>query len=381
MTKKRRIAIALDIFTPYEHHQGVFQGVLRYAREHGWAWVIDEHPYYRGHKRIDGRGAYDGVIARADETMQRRLKRAGVPLVNTFKGAHRPGIAGVYVDMVGLGRAAAEHFIASGHRNLYVLGDGRPGPDAESHRAFAEEAYAMGLQCKPAVYPMGDSLDAAYWAGLERFLRDWIMQLQPPAAVLVTTAMISRVLVDLCQEIGLSVPHDLAVISMSNQNTMLEVPTSISAVGFAFEAMGYEAASMLDGLMAGGAVPDEPKLFPPTGIIARTSTDHFAVRDELVAEALRFITSHIKEKLTVERVADVLAVSPSQLHNRFQASLGHGVAKEVRRLRVSAAKRLLADPTLTIEAVAAEAGFASADAMGHVFKREAELPPSSFRRL
>lgn len=378
--RTRHIAIALDVFVPYPHHQGVFKGVLRYAREHQWSWVIDQHPGYRGVKRIDRRNGYDGVIARADAVMQRRLKKAGVPLVNTLGSAHRDGVAGVYLDVKAMGPLAAEHLIARGHQRLYALIHDAPTPELETMHAFAQTAEDASVFSQIDRYPVIASEDPRGWAVLERMLFDWLVRVETPAAVLIDSSLMARMLVDLCPQAGVHVPQDLAVMTTLDQKLMMEVPKSISAIDFDYEDAGYRAAKLLDGLMDGEAVPDEPVRVPPIGIIGRASTDHFAVSDELVAQALRYISDNLSAKLTVEKIAYALAVSPSSLHNRLNAALGHGVAAEVRRLRVATARRLLADPALTVEDVAAQAGFNSADVMARVFRRDLGKTPRAFRR-
>lgn len=380
MSEARRIAIAVDSFAPYPHHQGVLRGAIRYAREHGWAWVLDEHPGGRIKSRVKGRDAYDGVIARASPALQRRLKRAGTPLVNVWLSQHRPGLAGVYPDYEASGRLSAEHLISRGHRQLHVLTAEGRGPEDSAARTFVHSAEQEGLSWSRVPYPIGDHENMDDWISWERQLVDWLAGIEMPAAVLVGTIMMARLLTDLCQQAGIHVPQDLSVLCLMDQKDIAEVPTSVSSVGFDYEACGYRAASLLSDLMDGVAAPKEPVLIRPTGIIGRASTDHFAVQDELVQQALRYISDHLREDLQVEKIAYVLAVSLRALHNRFKSALGHGVGTEVRRLRVSTARRLLADPTLSIEEAAAQAGFASPDVMRRVFKRDLGEPPSAFRK-
>ena len=76
------------------------------------------------------------------------------------------------------------------------------------------------------------------------------------------------------------------------------------------------------------------------------------------------------EKLTVERVAYELAVSDKTLHRRFCAAIGHGVTKEIHRLRMETAKRLLRDGEISIARVAQRAGFGSRFTMNAAFHRD-----------
>jgi transcriptional regulator GlxA family with amidase domain len=70
------------------------------------------------------------------------------------------------------------------------------------------------------------------------------------------------------------------------------------------------------------------------GIVARRSTDFFAVDDEVVRRALRFMDANFHEPLSVDAVANAVSVSRRTLENRFRNKLGRTVAGEIQRLQV-----------------------------------------------
>ncbi|MFN3168028.1 MAG: substrate-binding domain-containing protein [Phycisphaeraceae bacterium] len=381
MAHTRRIAISLEIDQPYPNHQEVFAGVLEYANERGdWLCLIDEHPGYRADTRGPHYRPYDGVIARANPQTQRRLEKLGVPLVNTHYQTSRPGLAGVYSDPEACGRLAAEHLIDRGFRRLSVLLDREHVHSAEIVQGFVRCAQERGVPCTEEFFPEHTYLDPAYWLSLEKFLIDWLERLEPPVGLFIELAGTARLLTQLGRANGFHIPQDIAVLSRLNVKSVLEVSPQISSIDDNVTRVGYEAARLLDRLMSGEPVPDQPVLVPPRGIAARESTDYFAVEDEVVAQALRFISARLADPLRVDQVADAIAVSTRSLQKRFSEALGRGVSEEIRRLRLETAKRMLAEPDRQIGRVARLTGFGSPDLMNQVFRRELGMTPSAYRK-
>jgi LacI family transcriptional regulator len=154
----------------------------------------------------------------------------------------------------------------------------------------------------------------------------------------------------------------------------------LTSLDGAEERVGYESARLLDRMISGRTPPEGPVLVPPAGIIARESTDYFAVEDATVAAALRYISNHISEPIGVEEIARGIAVAPRTLQRRFREQLGRPVVAEVRRLRVAMARRLLTDPKRSVKEIAFQTGFGDAKGLRQVFQRELGLSPSEYRK-
>lgn len=381
MSQPRRVAIALQIDEPYPHHQDVFAGAQRYAQQHAdWELLIDEHPATDARRRHRPAKRYDGVIARAEPNLQRRLKRRGIPLVNTLFQTKRPGLPGVYADPWAMGRLAAEHLIDRAFRRLCVLVDRRHKHSWQICRGYVQRAKKASVSCTVHDLPEEPYDDPVYWLRVERALMEVLEKLTPPVGVFAETAPIARLTVQLATARKWRVPHDMAILCAHNLKAVVSVAPRISAIEPNCERAGYEAAMLLDRLMAGQQPPPEPIYIPPRGIIARESTDYFAVDDEVVAAALHFISVRLGKPLRLKQIAAAVMVSPRLLQQRFRASLGRSVSAEIRRLRIEAAKRMLAEPDRQIREIAARCGFRNTDIMGHVFRREVGASPRRYRR-
>ena len=377
--QRRRIAIAMEIEEPWPHHQQVFAGVQRYAREHpDWQCEIDQYPTYASRERGLSSGRYDGVVARAWPALQTRLNRLGVPLVNVLYQSHKPGLSGVYHDPVALGNTAAEHLLQRGYKRISYLYD----PNTRSTSAMRDAFRGRVLQEEReySEVPIGeDATDPKSYVKMESALKRWITRLRPPTAACFQTPYIARLAIQLCHAKGLVVPQDVAILTYQNLKSVVEIQPQISSIDDNYEKVGYEAAAMLERMMA-GQPGGEVIHIPPRGIHARESTDYYAVEDPLVAEALRYISKNLSRKLRADDIAYELAVSVSSLQKRFAKALGRGMSEEILRLRLSSVKVMLAEPEHTLAKIAATTGFASAAVLNHAFKRELKMTPGAYRK-
>lgn len=380
MPKQRRVGIALEIDQPFPHHQEVFLGIQRYVREHPhWQCVIDEHPGYALHRRPYVAG-YDGVIARAPKAVQDRLKRAGVPLVNVVPDFHRPGVASVYSDAQIVGRQAAEHLINRGFNRLLAVYDDTYRQPRVVAKALDDFARQAGVDCRLRAIKEGYYREGPDWVAFEKDIFDALGGIKPPTGLFITNASAARLVVQHASANGLRVPHDLAVICQHNVLSMVNVPPQITSIDLNFPRVGYEAAALLEQMMGGEPAPHDPVLVPPKGVIGRETTDYYAVEDEVVAEALRYISSRLHEKLRVEDIAYVLHISTRSLQQRFRKAMGVGPSDEIRRLRLEKAKRLLLEPDRQIGSIPREVGFATLYVMNQVFHRELGMSPGAYRK-
>ncbi len=96
-------------------------------------------------------------------------------------------------------------------------------------------------------------------------------------------------------------------------------------------------------------------------------------------ELTRWIAAHLADDLSVELMADKIAMSPRNFARRFIAAMNVTPIQYVQTLRVDAARRLLSDSALPIARIAERCGFASSEAMRLAFHRHLNVTPADFR--
>ncbi len=101
--------------------------------------------------------------------------------------------------------------------------------------------------------------------------------------------------------------------------------------------------------------------------------------DDPVALACAHIAEHYAEKLTIDDLAAVAAVSPSYLIRLFKRQLGTTPHDYLLRHRITRAKELLAETALTSAAIAQRTGFASESNFSYRFKQMVGQGPRAYR--
>lgn len=381
MGKKRRIAIAVEIDEPHPHHQDVFAGIQSFSRKRpDWLCFIDEHPCTEPFDPSHAEPPYDGIIARTSPEMLKRIDGKGIPLVNIHYQTHRPGLASVLPDPVSMGFAAADHLIGLGMPRLTFISDKVHKASRTVCESFTQRAEEEGVPCTVSYFREPPYRNQKGWLEMKANVLRCLDEMVPPVGVFVNTAPLARVVIQLAQANGWHIPRDMAVLCGRDLAQIVEVEPKISTIEVNFRRVGFQAAQLLDELMAGKPIPPEPIMVPPGDITPRESTDYRVVNDDIVAQTLNYISENLDKKMRVESIAYALNISPRLLQQRFAEHLKTGVSQEIRRLRLEKAKRLLTEPDRLIASIPRLVGFASANAMNKAFIRDLGITPSGYRK-
>ena len=92
-----------------------------------------------------------------------------------------------------------------------------------------------------------------------------------------------------------------------------------------------------------------------------------------------WIAAHLSEDLSVEALADRACVCPRHFSRRFKTAFGSPPAAFVESLRLSEARRRLAESTGSIASIASSVGFSSDDAFRRAFERHFDISPTAYR--
>jgi transcriptional regulator GlxA family with amidase domain len=95
---------------------------------------------------------------------------------------------------------------------------------------------------------------------------------------------------------------------------------------------------------------------------------------------LDHVRSHLAERHAVQDLAARACMSPRHFARAFTAETGRTPARAVERLRVDAARAALDSGARSLQQVARDCGFGSADRMRRAFQRLLGQPPSGSRR-
>ena len=142
-------------------------------------------------------------------------------------------------------------------------------------------------------------------------------------------------MIDVCGNGGISVPDEVAVIGVDNDNLLCELSNPpLSSVDLNGQQAGYLAATTLDAMLRKGKSPDKVTMIEPLEVVVRRSTNVLAGADEDLGTAVRLIRERACSGIQVCDLTEALAISPSTLNRRFAKCLGRLPKDEIIRVRI-----------------------------------------------
>ncbi len=375
--------VAVCVDTSRAYGRGLLRGIADYVETIGrWSLYIDPQSAgtYAKNWLRDWRG--DGILAFIETaSLADRFLRSGIPTVELFGHRLDLRLPQVGNDDDAIGRLAAGHLLDRQFRRFAYSGYLGEGWSDRRFRGFAEAVRRKGCPCARHDCERRPETPAA-WERVQQALTAWLRGLARPVGLMACSDRHAQRVLDACRRAGIAVPEEVAAIGVDNdEETCRLSDPPLSSVIDDPRHVGFEAARLLDRLMAGRARPGagKPVLVPPLGIATRRSTDVTAVEDRLVADAMRAIRQGACEGLKVTGLTRACHVSRSVLYRRFQAALGRTPHDEILRVRLDRVKSLLAQSDLTLERIAGLAGFDHPEYLSVAFKRETCMTAGAYR--
>lgn len=368
--RQRRVALLIESSRAYARE--LIRGIARFNQERTH-WRVEFAP--RG---LDDpppawlkawRG--DGILARInDRRMARALSDKGVPVVDLRRTLRLKGVPTVGPDDAAVARLVVEHFHERGFRRLAFVGlpvgthramDAR----AEHFRRLVEEAGHEHRQLNVRLVTRGDR-----WETQCGQIGRWLRRLQRPSAIMASNDDLGLQVLDACRRLGIRVPDEIAVAGVGNDECLCDLALpALTSVDLNPRKVGYDAAALLDRMMAGKPVSDRETVVAPAGLVARMSSDVVAIDDSRVSQAVLFIRQRACEGIRVADVVRHVCVSRASLEPRFKRILGRTVHQEIQRVRLSRVQELLAATDMPIKQIARQAGYRYPEYMMRVFRR------------
>lgn len=381
--------VALLIETTGSYGRGLLAGIARYNRQHGrWStyvrpWALSD-PLPQWLKSWKG----DGMLVRIEtQEMADVVRKTGAAVVNLRGVLPNLTFPYVVIDHKEVGRVAAEHLKNRGLHAFAFCGrppGANPGFDLrlEGFREAVADS-ARGSEHEVHVFPAKPPTAKGGWEEEHNQIADWIRSLPKPIGILACNDERGLQVLDACRRAGATVPDEVAVIGVDNDEPLcdLSIPP-LTSVDVNSENIGFEAAALLDRLMAGEQKPPKaPILLAPRGVVTRRSTDIVATEDDDVARALRYIRENACKGLQVSDVLGFLGMSRASLQQRMKHVMDRTIHQEIQRVRIDRAKELLVMSDLTIKQIARESGFASVQYMTRAFRAITGETPAKYRNL
>jgi len=380
---QRRVALIIDASKPYDRK--IIGGVASYVRLHAdWSLYIEEDPLQKLPDLREWQA--DGIVSNFDDpTVAKALTGVDTPVVGMGGGygSYDPASRVPYfaTDNDKIAQLAAEHLIGHGFRRFAYCGLRRNSINRWSEEradAFKRRLRESGYSCSVLT---GRHSSARKWRQVQQELSAWLRSLRLPVGLMACNDARARHVLEVCREMGLRVPDDVAVIGVDNDEMMCELTSPpLSSVEQGVRRMGFQAAALLDRLMAGARASPLRYVIQPEGVVSRQSTDTLVIEDADLAAALQFIRRHACDGICLADVLEAAPVCCSTLAKRFRTVLGRTIHAEIQRVQMERAGQLLAQTNLPIKTVARRVAFKSSQYFSTVFRRTTGCTPAEYRR-
>lgn len=113
----------------------------------------------------------------------------------------------------------------------------------------------------------------------------------------------------------------------------------------------------------------------------RTSDDTEAMHADIeIRQTQRWIKRHLSNPINVAQLSRVSCLSYRTLERRFKKATGDSPLAYIQRMRVAAAKQLLATTNLSFDEIAYRSGYENSASFRKIFVRRVNLLPSEYRK-
>lgn len=372
---RRSVLLALAWYDHRAH-----RGATRYALEHGWhldATMAQSQEFAYGWQG-------DGILCKLGCTKLHPnylqfVRELGLPAVDLSVFGTDAGLPSLEFDPNDIAKQARDHFFERGLHHFAFFPDDPAPPIHLRQRAFIKALADEGHEThRIPAFHIGD--EKINWQDAARQLGEHLRDLPRPIGVLCFSDEWGLKILEACQQIGLKVPEDVAVLGINNNTLVCEsLSVPLSSVALDMEAWAYRACEMLDALLDGESVPTGLTPFPTSGIVTRKSTDVVACDHPEVAKAVRYIAEHYQRQIGVDDVVQATRLTRPGLKRAFTKHLRRSIREEIQRVRIRHIKRLLIETDYTIETIAEEVGLAGARQLYQTFERVESLTPRQYR--
>lgn len=296
----------------------------------------------------------------------------GIPIVLRSDAHTASGISAAFSNNEVISRMAADHFLRLGLDHVAFSGfEGSAWSDA---RLAGLSAAVQGGLCGAISFSDRES----DWDKIAA----WLQELPKPVGIFACNDRNARMIIEVCQSIGIKVPEDVSVLGVDDDVFLCGITSpGISSIKMDYEKLGYEVGARIF-----KAVKDRShKAFTiedrPVGIIERESTRRMDIRDRYVRKVVENMNAHFPEGRALGEMLSDIPLSRRSIEQRFKKQFGSvTMLQYLTSLRLEKMKKLLAGTDRPLKDIALESGFSDNENIYRLFKQKVGCSPTEYRK-
>lgn len=213
-----------------------------------------------------------------------------------------------------------------------------------------------------------------------RRLGAWLRALPKPCGLHAVIDLRGAQVLEACQEQGISVPEEIAVIGSDNDEPLCESTwPPLASVEPDFVRSGERAAELLDALIGGRDPSGLPRTYGPLRAVLRASARYDTRNVHNLKHACEYIRTHAMLGISVPDVVQQMGTSRRTAETTFRNELQHSILEEIQLARLARVEESLLDPRKPISLVAAACGYSTDLHLKRLFKARYGMSMSAWR--
>ena len=377
------VLIISDFTESFSHK--LLAGLVDYSRRKE-QWIVRRMPpSYKakigipGVIRVAKEWEVDAVIAQFEPTDEVDLfaENGIVAIAQDYKKKFS-SIPNVTGDYLGTGRMAARFFIDRGFRNFGFFGFNDVCWSDERCEGFRREVEEAGFGGSFYAYRMQEI--EMVWHYQRNRLREWLATVPKPIAIMACDDNQGSNLIEACHDTGIKIPSEVSVIGVDNDEALCSLgSTTLTSVQMDIERGGWEAAALVERLVADPKAPVADVVLKPIKIVERMSTAAFATDDQQILKAILFIHQNVLKKISVGDVMAEAALSRRLLERRFKSVTGKTLYEYITELKLKHFAEQLQETDLQVMEIALSMGENDTKSISRRFKQIYGCTPGEWR--
>lgn len=281
--------------------------------------------------------------------------------------SRQPRFACVRHDPTAIAETAARELLSLAPAHFAFAGWFHPRCWCDDKRmAFSHILSLHGKGVSEFLPTAGDEKNAV---NFQRRLRKWLVEIPKPCGLFAVNDVIAEAVLSAAAAEGISVPNDLAVLGVDNDEALCErTHPTLTSILPDFENEGRTAVELVDHLRTGRTAGGQLFAVAPIRVVRRQSTRLSASENNEIESAVELIRREACSGLRARDVYRLFRCSRRLAEARFQKAVGRSVLREIHRVRLETAEQLLTDPSIPIKTVAHRSGWNSDIIFRRIYK-------------
>lgn len=189
----------------------------------------------------------------------------------------------------------------------------------------------------------------------------------------------ARKFANLCMEMNVSVPDQVAIIGTDYDDAERAIsPVPLSSINIDPYQLGHRCVEVL--LKAVRFKQCVHEKYQPITLVNEQSSQASPLQDDIVNRALYFLHNNYHLNVKVQQVLDYCQVSRKTLDSRFLEAKNMTVHQYLAELRLNKSKQLLKQSTESIENIALQCGYPNQSYLYQVFRKHCGFTPLEYRK-